>query len=460
MQKQITIYLFLALVLQACVTSKYTTPELNTNSSFRMEHAALSEDSLSLAQQPWRELFTDPILVSYIEEGLTKNNDLRLALRQIEIAELYYAQGRAQFYPSFSAEAGHTYQKGAENAGASSRGQNISAITGYLSWEADIWGKLRSNKRALEAGMLQTSANKQAIQTRLVASIASMYYNMLTVDEQIQITQETIKSREKGLEVIKVLKQSGRSNELAVKQTEAQVIAAKSILVDLKNQIRTLENSMSVLLGVMPQHFERSSFEEQQINTELKVGTPLMLLQNRPDVKAAEYALQNAFELSNVAKAQLYPSLTITASGGLQSKDIATLIDAGSIFGNIVGGLAQPIFNGKRLRTQHKVSIVQQEQAKIRFEQAMLSACREVSDALFAYQTSQENIKLKKEALEVNSLSVEYAEELLDYGYATYLEVLTAQQNALNAGLDLAVEKNKELQALVSLYQALGGGAE
>ncbi|MFV0483154.1 MAG: efflux transporter outer membrane subunit [Bacteroidales bacterium] len=463
MHRQIAVYVIVVLVMQSCVTSKYSTPEVELTETFRTAEVAVSDDTASIAQQSWREIFTDPLLIGYIETALEKNNDMRFAFKQIEIAELYYFQGKAQFYPTLSAEAGHTYQKSSENTAMgsfNSSGQNITAITGYLSWEADIWGKLRSNKRALEAGVLQSQANRQAMQTRLVAGVASMYYDLLTIDEQIKITKETIEAREESLEVIKVLKQSGRSNELAVKQTEAQVLAAKSILVDLKNQIRTLENSMSVLLGVMPQNIKRSSFDEQEIDIDLKVGTPLSLLRNRPDVRAAEYALQNAFELTNVAKAQLYPSLTITASGGLQSNDISNLIDAGSLFTSIFGGLAQPIFNGKRLRTQHEVSMVQQEQTKINFEQAILLGCREVSDALFAYEASQENIQLKKEAFEVNTLSVEYAEELLNYGYANYLEVLTAQQNALNAGLTLAVEKNNRLQALVNLYQALGGGAQ
>src|SRR5690606_29359161 len=246
------------------------------------------------------------------------NIDIRIALQQIVAAEAYLKQGKAGYYPTLSGNALYTHQElsGNSQAGGS---LDLYELSGNLSWEADIWGKIRSTDRAFQASYLQTVAAHQAVKTRLIANIASTYFQLLALDEQIAITEETITTRENSLETTKALKEAGNVSEVGVQQTEAQVYTAQAILLDLKNNARLLENTMAILLGEMPMDIERTSLESQVIDTELTTGVPSQLLSNRPDVIAAEFQLRNAFELNNVARSNFYPSLTLSASGGLQS---------------------------------------------------------------------------------------------------------------------------------------------
>lgn len=317
-------------------------------------------------------------------------------------------------------------------------------LAGNLSWEADIWRKIRSNSRAFQASFLQTVAAHRAVKTRLIANIASTYYQLLALDEQIDVTKRTITTRKNGLETTKALKEAGTVNEVAVQQTEAQLYTAQAILVELKRQSRVLENSLSILLGEMP--------------TDLATGVPTQLLSNRPDVMEAEFQLRNAFELTNVARSSFYPSLTLSANGGLQSLDFDKLFNANSLFATLVGGLAQPIFNGRKVRTQYEVSQAQQEQARLGFKQSILIASKEVSDAIFSFETAEERIQIKQKEYKAYDLATEYSEELLDNGLANYVEVLRARENALNSSLDVINVKNNRLQSIIDLYEALGGG--
>jgi len=229
-------------------------------------------------------------------------------------------------------------------------------------------------------------------------------------------------------------------------------------LIDLKNEERLLENTLAILLGEAPIQIKRSDLKDQEINTELNIGVPMQLLRNRPDVIAAEYDLVNAFELTNVAKSNFYPSFTLTATGGLQALEAGDLFNANSLFANIVGGLAQPILNGRRIRTEYEVSQAQQEQARLEFRRAILTASKEVSDALYSYEAATNKIEVKQKEYKAYGLATEYSEELLNNGLANYLEVLTARENALNSSLDLSNAKYNQLKAVVDLYEALGGG--
>ncbi len=281
---------------------------------------------------------------------------------------------------------------------------------------------------------------------------------MLALDEQIRVTEETIETRSKGLETTQALKEAGNVTEVGVKQTEAQLYAAKGILIDLKNQARLLENTMSILLGSAPHEITRGSLENQNIDIPLNTGIPAQLLRNRPDVMAAEYSLMNAFELTNAARASFYPSLTLSATGGFQNIEIDKLFNANSLFATIIGGLTQPIFNKRQIRTQYEVSQAQQEQAYLDFRLAVITASKEVSDALYNYEAAIEKIEVNQKEFEAYNLATGYSEELLDNGFANYLEVLNAQENALNSSLNLINTKNNQLQAVVDLYEALGGG--
>ncbi len=447
------------LSLQSCFVAKdYDQPEVVKEDYYRTNN--IQQDTLNMAKVSWKEMFTDPVLQQYISEGLENNIDIRVAIEQVLSAEAYVKQGKAGYLPTLTANAQYTHQELSANSQFGSLFSSLDQyqLSGNLSWEADIWGKIRSQKRAFDASYLQTVAAHQAVKTRLIADIASTYYQLLAVDEQIGITEETITTRKNSLETTEALKEAGNVTEVGVKQTEAQLYNAQGILIDLKNQRKILENSLSILLGEAPMDINRTDLGKQEISTDLHIGVPAQLLRNRPDVIAAEYNLVNAFELTNVARSNFYPSLTLTATGGLQALDPADLFDTNSLFATIIGGLAQPLLNGRRIRTEFEVSESQQEQARLNFRKAVITASKEVSDALYSYQAATDKIEVKQKEFDAYDLATNYSEELLDNGLANYLEVLTARQNALNARLDLTNARYNQLKSIVDLYEALGGG--
>tara|TARA_R110002049_G_scaffold203548_1_gene374097 strand:- start:759 stop:2156 length:1398 start_codon:yes stop_codon:yes gene_type:complete len=447
------------MLLTSCFSAKeYARPEIINQDQYFT--SAISKDSLSMAQVPWKDMFTDRVLQNYIEETLTNNIDIRVALQQIVAAEAYFKQGKAGYFPTLNGSANYTHQENSENSqfGSSFPSLDSYELAGNLSWEADIWGKIRSNKRAYNASYLQTVAAHKVVKTELIAQVSTIYYQLLSIDEQIKITEETIGNREKSLETTKALKDAGNVTEVGVKQTEAQLYTAQAILIDLKIQERLLENTMSILLGKVPENINRNTLENQVITTDLNTGIPSQLLSNRPDLMAAEYQLMQAFELTNVARSNFYPSLTLSASGGFQSLDFDNFFNTNSLFATLVGGLTQPIFNGRKIKTQYEVSQAQQEQAQLQFKQAFLVASKEVSDALYSYQAFTEKIEVKQKEYDAYNLASEYSTELLNNGYANYLEVLVAQENALNSRLSLISIKYNQLKSIVDLYKALGGG--
>ncbi|TDU43321.1 NodT family efflux transporter outer membrane factor (OMF) lipoprotein [Gelidibacter sediminis] len=454
-----------AFTLQSCYVAKdYTRPKLD-----EIEHLyrtdALPTDSLSMSDMSWKELFSDPYLVQYIEQGLQNNIDIRVAIQQVLAAEAYVKQGKAGFLPTLNANANATRsyfsdngQQGAARSGSGKDHYDQFQIGGNLSWEADIWGKIRSNKRAIEADYLRTVAAHQAVKSRLIADIAATYYQLLALDAQLEITKKTISVRDSSVSTIKILKDAGNVTQVAVDQNIAQYNSARALQVDLETAIFQTENTLSILLGQQPQNYARSGLEDQHLQSDIKLGVPSTLLRNRPDVIAAEYNLVSAFEMTNVARSNFYPSLTLTAGGGLQSMELDELFSTSSLFANIVGGLTQPILNQRKIRTQKEVAEVQQEQALLEFKRSLLIAGNEVSNALFAY--NQETKKFEYRQLEVEALrnAENNSMELLKNGFANYLDLLLSRQSALNSELNMIDSKLKQLLTIVDLYEALGGG--
>ncbi|MBF03330.1 MAG: hypothetical protein CMP76_08545 [Flavobacterium sp.] len=445
-------------LLQSCFVAKnYEAPKITTDKLYRTE---LSIDSTSIAMLSWKELFSDALLQGYINEGLENNLDMQIALQNITASEAMMKQGKAGYFPTLTANATWTHQETSEN---SQFGRLFSSIdqyelSGKLSWEADIWGKIRSNKRASFAQYLQSQAAKQAIQTQLVANIASLYYQLLATDAQIQVVTQTIENRNTSVEVIQALKKSGSVNEVAVQQTEAQKYATEIILKDLEYNRKVLENSFNQLLGKAPGTVSRSTFEEQQIEADVSVGLPAYLLSKRPDVVAAELNFRNTFELTNVARSYFYPSLTVNATGGLQALELKDWFNTKSIFANIITGLTQPIFNQRQNKTRLEVAKANQQKAYLQYEKALLVAGKEVSDALASYQNETDKLSIREKQLEALNNAATYSDELLQYGLVTYLEVLTAKDNALNTEINYIDNKYKQMNAVISLYKALGGG--
>ncbi|MCF1190486.1 efflux transporter outer membrane subunit [Mangrovimonas sp. AS39] len=461
LMNRVVLIVLAASTLQSCFVAKeYQRPEFEeTTDLYRTDN--LPQDSLSMADVSWKEMFTDPYLIQYIEEGLQNNLDIRVAIQQMAAAEAYMKQGKAGYLPSLSAGASMTHQELSKNSqfGSFFNGAiNQYEITGNLSWEADIWGKIRSNKRAGEASYLQSVSAHQAVKTELIASIATTYYSLLALDSQKAVTEQTIAARESSVTTIQALKDAGQVNQVAVDGNIAQYNNAKALLIDVEVAIFQTENTLNLLLGRPAQEIQRTQLDGQNLQAEIKLGVPATLLRNRPDVMASEYALINAFELTNVAKSNFYPSLTITASGGLQSLELDELINVNSLFANIVGGLAQPIFNKRAIKTQHEVALAQQEQALLNFKRALLVSGNEVSNALYNYDALTEKYDFREKEVEALRQAETNSEELLVNGYATYLDLLTARQNALSAELNLIDNKLQQLLSVVNLYKALGGG--
>ena len=452
--------LMLALTLQSCFVAKdYTRPELEeTEHLYRTDN--LPQDSISLADVSWKDMFKDQYLAQYIEEGLQNNLDIRVAIQQIAIANAYMKQGKAGYLPTLTGTAQATHQELSENSqfGGFFSSVDQYELSGSLSWEADIWGKIRSNKRAGEASYLQTVAAHKAVKTELISAIASTYYQLLALDEQLEITERTIATRDSSVYTIKALKDAGNVTQVAVDQYIAQFNNAKALKVDLQAAIFRTENTLNFLLGRPAEPIERSKLTEQQLDEKITLGVPATLLRNRPDVIASEYNLITAFELTNVAKSNFYPSLTLTASGGFQSLELDKLFNANSLFTTIIGGLTQPIFNQRKIKTQHEVAKAQQEQALLNFKKTLLTAGNEVSNALYVYNAETEKFEYRKNEVEALRQAEANSEELLQNGLANYLDLLTARESALNAELNVIDNKLQQLLSVVTLYEALGGG--
>jgi multidrug efflux system outer membrane protein len=451
----------LSTVLSCKVTKPYEQPQLNTGDLYRGQNTT---DTTTIAAMPWESMFGDTVLKALIHEGLYNNLNLKIAVQRINEAQAAYGQSKAVLLPNLSANVGATRSKLSAASLNYPPGTTISTLTTSYqlglstSWEADVWGKLSSAKRSAFNNLLQTDAAKRAVQTQLIADIANNYYALLALDKQLQITDRTLQNRIKDVETVKALKEGAVVNGAAVVQSEANRYAAEVAIPDIKRSIRETENTIDILVGRGPGALNRAKLDDQKVADSLKTGIPSQLLQNRPDVQQAQYAFRSAFENTNTARTYFYPSLTITASGGwsnLQLKDFFV----GSVFYNLAAGLTQPIFNQGINKARLKTARAQQLEALYNFQQTLLVAGQEVSNALYAYQTATEKGGARSKQIVALTKAVDYTQELLRYSSATnYTDVLTSEQNLLAAQLDGVNDRLQQLQAVVDLYRALGGG--
>jgi multidrug efflux system outer membrane protein len=456
------LFAVLLLALSSCLVSKkYAQPNVNTANLYR---GVTTTDSVTLAAMPWQSLFTDTTLKALIQEGLTNNLDLKNAIQRIVESQASLQQSKAALLPNVSASA--TVSRSKQSAAGLNFPSGISfntLTTTYqagisTSWEADIWGKLTSAKRAALANYLETDAAKRAVQTQLIADIANHYFTLLALDQQLEITMQTLSNRIKDVETMKQLKEGAVVTGAAVVQSEANRYAAEVSVPDIKRQIRETENALDILLARPPGPVYRNKINSQGFTVTLQTGVAAQLLVNRPDVQQGEFAIREAFENTNVARSYFYPQFTLTASGGFSSLQLKDFFN-NSIFYNIVGGLTQPIFNQGINKARMRTAQARQQQALNSFRQTLLIAGQEVSDALYAHQTAIEKQDARAKQITALQKSVEYTQELLRYSSATnYTDVLTSEQNLLSAQLSGVNDKLQELQAVVNLYRALGGG--
>ncbi|MBN1182099.1 MAG: TolC family protein [Bacteroidales bacterium] len=460
---QILLSAILLLGITSCQTYKHlgVPPYADTDSIFR---DVVNSDTTTIADIPWEEYFTDLKLQALIAEGLEQNIDMRIALTRLKQAEANLSMARGNRLPDVSAGFQIDHIR-------TSTGENGRDILGYTtnqnslgfsaSWEIDLWGKLANISRAKYAGYLNSFEYKNLIQTELIANVAHAYYNLQALDRQLQIINETIVLLQESAETMAALKEAGQQNEAAVEQSNALLYNAQLSMPELESQIREQENAICLLLGRKSGHVERTPFGEQKINTNLSIGIPAQLLSHRPDVKQAELNVLAAYATSNAARAGFYPSLTISSvSFGLAAGDFSDFFKPENIAANIAAGLIQPVFNRRQLKGNLKIAEAQQEEALLNFRNTILRAGQEVSDILYAYESSVKKNWFRERQITSLTNAVDYSKDLLIAGEAIYTEVLIAQQNLLSAQLNQVNDKREQLTFSVSLYKALGGGTK
>ncbi|WP_392438011.1 efflux transporter outer membrane subunit [Cruoricaptor ignavus] len=455
---------FFAMVMNSCAIRENYERPANIAEAHLYRTDQLPKDSLGAAQLSWREFFTDDILRNHIAQALQNNQDIRIAEQNIVQAEAYLNQSKAAYAPTISAGADYTLSTASLNSqlsrqmGLGRKYNDMFGLAANLGWEVDIFGRIRSLEKAQQAQYFAVVSAHSRVKSTLVASLASAYYHLLALDEQKRVINETIAIRRKNLATTRALKEAGILTEVAVQQSEALVFSAESLLINVDLQIFQLENTFNLLKGEPGKRVERGTLDAQNPPGQISAGYPAAMLSHRPDVMQAEFNLINAYELRNAAKAAFYPTLRLTGTGGIQSSQFDDFFSVNSLFGNLTAGLTAPIFQRRQIRTQYEVAVAEREKALLNFRKTVLQAGKEVSDAIKTYEMQDPIIALKRQEAENYRRSVEYSQELVNYGMANYLEVLNATVNSLNAELSIANAKFSKLNASVELYRALGGG--
>lgn len=449
MKRIIMISITTCLMAGCGIYKPYSRPEIETEGLYRDIPA---EDTVTIASLSWRELFTDTYLQNLIEKALEQNTDLRIAQLRVKEAEAVLQNARLSYLPSVSLnpEGGISRYDG-----ATAKTYNIGASA---SWEIDIFGKVTNAKRGAKAALEGSRAYEQAVQTRLVATIANSYYTLLMLDKQLAVNARTLEMWEKSVKVLNALKQAGKANDAAVLQAQANRMTLESSLLSIRQSIHETENALSALLAIQPQSIERGTLDEQEFPEELSVGVPLQLLANRPDIKQTEYNLAQAFYATNAARAAFYPSITLSGTAGWTNNGGGVILNPGKWLLGAIGTLTQPLFNRGTNIANLKIAKAQQEEATLLFRQSLLDAGKEVNDALTAWQTARERVNIDKNQIKILQEIVRKTEILMRNTPTTYLEVLTAQQSLLAAELTETQDLFEEIQGVINLYHALGGG--
>ena len=410
----------------------------------------------SIATLRWEELFTDTCLQQLIRQGLAANADLAVARLQVEEAQATLRQSKLAYLPSVQLEPAGTL-----SSFDGQKTQKTYSVGASASWEIDLFGKLRNSKRQALASLLASDAYRQAMQTQVVATVADSYYALLMLDEQIRITEQTAESWREYVRSLAALMQAGQADRATLAQAEASRLAAESSLLSLQQQAIEQENALCVFVGLTPRRLERGTMDGQQFPSHLSVGVPLDLLARRPDVRQAEANLMQAFYATNSARAAFYPSITLSGSAGWTNSGGAAVANPGAWLLQAVGSLVQPLFNRGQNLANLKIAKAQQEEAVLQFRQSLLDAGNEVNNALAQWQTARERIRLDSGQVEQLTITLGDTELLMENSADTnYLQVLTARQSLLSAQLAVASDRYDEIQGVIELYHALGGGSE
>jgi len=468
----------LILGLAGCTSGKnYTQPQLDLPSEFK--HSPEDQgDSTNIARINWRDFFDDEVLVSLIDTALKNNLNLQQYSKDVGIATQDLKQARVNFLPEINAELGYyerEYHSGGYYSNPSSNyyGDREPPKTWYItqvnhrntlaaSWELDIWGRFRREKEAALASFMQSAEFLKSVQTSLVAEVASSYYNLLMLKEQLKVAQRNLDLNDSTLRIVELQYKAGQVTSLAVRQTEAQKLLAASLIPQLEGEIEIQNNNLNQLLGNYPGDIQvGQELKEVSLTTNISAGVPLELITNRPDVAASELGLVAANARVGIAQALKYPSITLGADLGLDAMELKNLFNPGlSLFGMFTGAITQPIFQRRRLKTNYQIALLQRDIAELAFRENFLNAVTEVSNELVRIRKLQEQFEITEQRLSNAQTAVQNADMLFKSGFANYLEVITAQSNALDTELELVSTRMELLVSNIELYRVLGGGWE
>ena len=475
MIKNKSIYLIVAAVLlfASCrVGKEYSRPPIEIDQSYRSVYLDTADTS-SIATLRWKDFFTDPVLQTVIDTVMHRNFDLSIALDNIRLNEEYLKQAKVGLLPSVSAGVSVGYNHFSDNGLNGSNGFNLNNMLGInhiedysvnlgVSWEADIWGKVKNRKEAALSGWLQSQQVQKALQTRLIAATASAYYNLSMLHKQLDIARKNLSLNDSIVAIIDIQFENGEATALALQQAQVQQKNTASLIPDLEQALMIQENALNLLMGrnagivILGDGLDSFAIPER-----FKTGIPVQLLNRRPDVREREYALRAANARIGVAQANMYPALSINAIGGINSFQFDNwLMLPASLFGNVVGNLVQPVFNKRQLKTQLNISRIEYEQTVTQFKKQVIGAATEVSDALIRTEKLKEKMGIVVSQNDLLEMAVPNARLLYMNGRANYLEAITAQQSLLQNELGLADLKRQQVSAYIELYRALGGGED
>lgn len=430
-------------------------PETSVPDNLFRDETTVAADTAGIGTLDWRELFTDPHLQTLIEKGLENNTDIRTARLRVQEAEAALTTSRLAYLPALNLN-----PQGTISSFDGSKAAKSYQLAAAASWEIDIFGRLTNAKRSAQAALEQTKSYKQAVRTQLIATVANSYYTLLLLEKQFAISERTAFLWKENVQAMQALKKAGLANEAAVAQSEANCLNVEASLLTLRQQINEMENSLSNLLGEVPHQVERGSLDRQEFPQTLSAGIPLSLLSNRPDVQQAEYSLAQAFYATNGARSAFYPNITLSGVAGWTNNGTGMIANPGGWLLQAIGSLTQPLFNKGANIAQLKIAKAQQEEASLAFQQSLLNAGSEVNNALTQWQTARGRIQLADQQITALQKAVKSTRLLMQHGNTTYLEVLTAQQGLLQAELSQVADRFDEIQGVINLYHALGGGQE
>lgn len=450
-----------AVLMSSCgLYNKYERPDVNTAGLVRdvvsAEDTLAVSDTASFGNLPWRSVFTDPQLQSLIEQGLANNVDMLNAALNVKMAEAQLMAAKLAFVPSFTFSPQGTIASWDGNKATKTYSLPVSA-----SWSVDLFGNLLSQKRSSQMALLATKDYQLMVKTNIIAGIANSYYTLLMLDKQLEVVTDMEQLTKDTWETMKFFKDNKIGyRSTSVQSAEANYYSVQAQKTDLVRQIREVENSLSLLLGQTARTIARGKLENQSLPETFSTGVGIQMLNNRPDVHYAEMSLAQCFYNVQTARSRFYPNITISGTGAFTNSSGAGIVNPGKWLLSAVGSLVQPIFQHGQLIAGLKVAKSQQEQAYNTWQNAVLSAGSEVSNALVLYNSSDEKSKIEAKQIEVLKQNVEDTKSLMASSGSTYLEVITAQQTLLNAELSKIADDFYKMQAVVSLYSALGGGRE